>query len=253
MASSVIALIVLACVFGSALLGLYLRAILPEHHLKDDTLNVVKLATGLIATMSALVLGLLISSAKGSFDRINNELVETAAKVVALDRVLADYGPETRGLREAIKRNYTVKVELITSGDPAQLAKLETPEAMSETERLHASLWKLTPRDDEQRGLRARALQITNEQASTRTLILLQKDGTIPMPLLAALVAWLVIIFAAFGLCAPRNFTTTGALFVCSVCASGAIFLILEMDRPLDGIIRISAAPLRTAVAHLGL
>ncbi len=89
--------------------------------------------------------------------------------------------------------------------------------------------------------------------ASTRTLILLQKDGSIPMPLLGALVSWLVIIFAAFGLCAPRNYTTIGALLVCSLCASAAIFLILELDRPLDGFIRIPAAPLLAAVAHLGL
>jgi hypothetical protein len=253
MSSSAIALIAFACVFGSALFGLYLRAILPDHHLKDDTLSTVKLATGLIATMSALVLGLLISSAKGSFDRINNELVESAARIVSLDRALADFGPETRDLRDIIKRNYTIKVELMTSGDTAQLAKLDTPEMMSETEHLHAIVWQLAPRDEAQRGLRTRALQLVNELASTRTLILLQKDGSIPMPLLGALVSWLIIIFAAFGVCAPRNYTTIGALLVCSLCASAAIFLILELDRPLDGFIRIPGAPLHAAIAHLGL
>jgi hypothetical protein len=253
MGSPGIAFLSFACIFGSALFGLYLRANLPEHHLKDDTLSIVKLATGLIATMSALVLGLLISTAKGSFDRINNELVETAARIVSLDRTLADYGPETRELRAALKRDYTMKVDVITSGNAAQLAKLDTPEAMSAAEGLHATIWGLTPRDELQRGLRARALQIVTEITSTRALVLVQKDGSIPMPLLAVLVPWLVIIFAAFGLCAPRNYTTIGALLVCSLCASGAIFLILEMDRPLDGLITIPAAPLRAAVAHLGL
>src|SRR5258707_6480560 len=98
MSSMTMALLIFICVFSSALLGLYLRAIVPETHLKDETLSVVKLTTGLIATMSALVLGLLISSAKGSFDRINNELIENAGKVLMVDRLLGDYGPVTREL-----------------------------------------------------------------------------------------------------------------------------------------------------------
>ena len=253
MSSLAITVIAFACVFIGALFGLYLRELLPDHHLKDDSLSIVKLATGLIATMSALVLGLLISSAKGSFDRINNELIESAARVVSLDRVLAVYGPETRELREQLKRSFAVRVEILTSGDATQLAKLTSPEATREVEHIHARLWQFSPRNEEQRGLRERALQIITELASARTLILLQNDGSIPLPLLAALVAWLVIIFAAFGLCAPRNYTTIGALLVCSVCASGAILLILEMDRPLDGLIRIPAAPLRAALAQLGL
>src|SRR5271168_386806 len=108
MGSTAVSLIILACVFSSALLGMYLRAVLPEHHVTEASLGVVKLATGLIATLSALVLGLLISSAKGSFDRINSELVDNAAKVVTIDRALADYGPETRLLREKMKHDYTV-------------------------------------------------------------------------------------------------------------------------------------------------
>lgn len=252
MGSTAIALVVFVCVFGSALFGLYLRAVLPEHHLSDASLGMVKLATGLIATMAALVLGLLISSAKGSFDRISSELVENAARIVSLDRMLADYGPEALELRGLIKRDYAIKVEALTSGGATQLEKLQTPESIGAMEGIQARLWRLVPSDDAQRGLRSRALQITGELASTRALVFLQKDGSIPMPLLAVLVSWLVIIFAAFGLCAPRNYTTIAALFVCSLCASGAIFLILEMDRPLDGFIRIPAAPLRAALAHLG-
>src|SRR5512144_861055 len=113
MSSTTISVLIFVFIFGSALLGIYLRLVLPESHLKDETLSVVKLATGLIATMSALVLSLLISSAKGSFDRINNELVENAAKILTADRLLRDYGPETRELRELIKREYTAKVAVL--------------------------------------------------------------------------------------------------------------------------------------------
>ena len=86
----VIAAVVFICLFGSALLGSYLRGRLPSQHLSDESISVVKLATGLIATMAALVLGLLVSSAKGTFDTTSAELVGTAAKVVQFDRVLSD-------------------------------------------------------------------------------------------------------------------------------------------------------------------
>ena len=252
MSSTTIALLIFACVFSGALLGLYLRAIVPESHLKDDTLSLVKLATGLIATMSALVLGLLISSAKGSFDRINNNLIENAARVITIDHLLRDFSPETGKLRELLKQIYTTNIAILTSGDPTQLARLDSAESMNAIETLRRGFLALTPRDDEQRALRARIVQISNEITSSRELVFLQKEGTIPMAMLAMLTAWLSIIFAAFGLCSPRNHTTVVALFVCSLCASGAVFLILEMDRPLDGLISLRAAPLHAAIEHLG-
>lgn len=116
------AAIVFACVFGSALLGSYLRRVLPQNHLSDESTGVVKLATGLVATMAALVLGLLISSAKGSFDTMNMELLHSAAAIVRLDRVLARYGPETGEIRSALKRTTEASVAAMSSGDSAQLA-----------------------------------------------------------------------------------------------------------------------------------
>jgi len=95
-------------------------------------------------------------------------------------------------------------------------------------------------------------LQISGELSSSRWVVLLQSEGSVSMPLLVALVSWLVIIFTAFGLFASRNETVVVSLFICSLAASAAIFLILEMDQPLDGMIRISSAPLRAALAHLG-
>ena len=252
MSSLTIALIVLACVFGGSLLGLYLRVVLPEHHLSEGSMGVVKLSAGVIATMSALVLGLLISSAKGSFDRVNNELIENAARIVLLDRVLAEFGPETRTLRDSIKRDYAIRVELLASGDATRMAKLDTPEELGRTESMQAGLWQLSPRNDTQRGLKSRALQLAAELGSTRALVLLQNDGSIRMPMLVVLVSWLVVVFAAFGLCAPRNETIMAAFFVCALSYAGAVFLILEMDQPLDGMIRISSAPLRAALTHLG-
>jgi hypothetical protein len=247
-----IAVIVFACVFGAAMLGLFIGGVLPEHHLSQDSKDVVKLGTALIATIAALVLSLLISSAKSSFDRFNDELVQTAAKAVLLDRVLADYGPETREIRDLMKRSYTTAVELIFSDDRSQQAKLSTPEAVSRMEAIQVKLRGLSPQNDAQRGLQSRALDIAGEMSSTRWLLLVQKEESIPTPLLVVLVVWLAIIFAAFGLFAPRNATVIAALFLCALSASGAVLLILEMNSPLTGLMRISSAPMRDALAHLG-
>ena len=252
MSELAISLIVFACVFGSALLGIYLRSVLPEHHLGADAKDVVRLATGLVATMSALVLGLLITSAKGSFDRINSELVESATAVLQLDRTLAEYGPETAELRDRIKQHYTVVVDAIDSGDSSRLGSLDSRNAVIRLERMHAMIGALAARNELQRGQQARALQMMRELSAARWHVLLNRSESISMPLLIVLVSWLVIIFAAFGLFAPRNPTVVVALFLCALAATGAILLLLEMDRPLDGLIRISSAPLRDALAHLG-
>ena len=127
MSSLGIALIVFACVFGAAMLGLFIGDVLPEHHLSQDTKDVVKLGTALIATMAALVLSLLISSAKSSFDLMDRELVQNAARVISLDRVLADYGPETREIRDLLKRAYAARIELLFPGDKSQAGETGHP------------------------------------------------------------------------------------------------------------------------------
>jgi hypothetical protein len=247
----VIASIVFACVFGSGLLGLYLRERLPAHHLSDDSTGVVKLAAGLIATMAALVLGLLISSAKSSFDTANGELVQNAAFVIQLDRVLAKYGPETREIRAALKRNYTGAIQILASGDAAQLAKLNNSETINRSEDFERRVDDLAPSNDTQRGLKARAIQLVDQVSAARWLALLQARGSIPAPLLVALVAWLSIIFGTFGLFAQRNGTVMAAMVLCALSTSGAIFLIQEMSTPLTGTVRVSVAPMRDTLGRL--
>ena len=251
MSDFVIALIVFVCVFGSALLGLYLRTMLPQHHLGDDSVGVVKLATGLIATMAALVLGLLISSAKSSFDTVNSELVHNAAGVVRLDRVLAQYGPETQEIRGLVKQSYGTWIQALVSRDPAEVAALGSVQALRGMEGLQHKLKELSPRNAEQRELQTNAIQIADEVLAVRGLALLQAVGSLPIPLLVALVLWLSIIFGAFGMLTPANATVIAALFMSAFSTSVAIFLILEMTKPLDGLFTVSFAPLRAALAIL--
>jgi Protein of unknown function (DUF4239) len=247
-----VALIIFACVFCSALFGLYLRTLLPAHHLDDDSIRVVQLTTGLIATMAALVLGLLISSAKNSFDTVNAEVTHEAANIILLDRVLAQYGPETQESRGLLKQLVAAGLQHIASGDPAQMNRLHSPEALKRGEYFQRKLEELSPQNDLQRRLQARAIEMTNDVLAVRELGLLQAAGSTPMALLVTLVLWLCIIFGAFGLFTPPNATVTFTLFLGALSTSIAIFLILEMNTPLDGLVTVSLSPMHEALAVLG-
>jgi hypothetical protein len=98
-----IGLIVFALVFGSALIAIWLQSALPEHHLSTESKDVVKLGIALIATMSALVLSLLVASAKSAFDTRSNQLVQASADIILLDRALARHGPETKDARSLLR------------------------------------------------------------------------------------------------------------------------------------------------------
>ncbi|HTR09625.1 MAG TPA: hypothetical protein VMJ11_23810 [Paraburkholderia sp.] len=247
-----VSLIVFACVFCSAVLGMYLHGRLPDHHLNDESMGVVKLTIGLIATLAALVLGLLISSAKSSFDTVNGEVTRDAANVILLDRILAQYGPQTDDLRVLLKQSVARGVQIISSNDRAQIASLHTLDAYKRGETFQRKLQELTPQNDMQRRLQARAAEMADEIFALRELGLLQATGTTPIPLLVTLVLWLCIIFCAFGLFTFPNATVTIALFLGALSTSIAIYMILEMNTPLDGLVRVSLGPMREALTVLG-
>ena len=252
MSPSAIALGIFAAMLAGAILGMWLRSSLPEHHLSVGTMDVVKLATGLIGTLSALVLGLMISSAKGSFDSINNSLIENAARVVILDHALESYGPDVAPLRKALRSEYAIRVQALSSESVEQLTQLDAPHVRTEMERIMLHIGKLDPRDDSQRAAKARALQIVEDIAGARQLLKLHMHGSISLPLLIVLASWLVLIFTSFGLIGASNHTVLVALVFGAAAASGAIFLILEMDQPFGGLITINSKPLLEAVSHLG-
>jgi hypothetical protein len=247
-----ISLIVLACISGSAMLGLFLGKVLPDRHLDSNSKDIVKLATGLIATLSALVLGLLVSSAKETFDNVSDELTQMSVKIVLLDRVLAQYGPETKEIRAGLKSGFSAATEKLLSNDESLQAKLDTPEAVGRLWGIQGRIRTLSPQNDTQRGLQARALEISSEMAASRWLLVMQSKGSISTPMLVIMVFWVSIIFAAWGVFSPRNLVVASALLACALSVSLATFLILELDRPLTGWIRISPAPTQEAITHLG-
>jgi hypothetical protein len=246
-----IALFVFVSVTASAFLGLWLRKVLPRHHLLSESVDAIKLATGLIATLAALVLGLLVSSSKNSMDAVNGELIRNAASIMELDRVLQDYGPVAAPLRQEMIRDYAATVALLSDNEPIMVDQAYIQSRMRYLQDYQLRVMALPADDDTHRQLRAAAAQLQGQISATRWLLVLQREGSISIPLLIVLLVWLVVIFVAFGLVSPHNGVVVAGLVLCALSASGAVFLILEMDRPLDGMVRISVRPLRDAVERL--
>jgi len=239
---------VLTCVFGGALLGMALRLMLPEHHLSADSKDVIKLAMGLTATMSALVLALLIASAKGSYDAQRNEITQLSANVVLLNRMLIHYGPETKDARQLLRDSVSDMTARIWPQENSRPAALDSTRG----DALFDEIQGLSPKNYGQRTLQEQALRMVIDLAQTRLLLLEQGGSSIPKPFLMLLVFWVTIIFLSFGLFAPRNATVIATLLLCALSVSGAIFLILELDQPFMGIIQISSAPMHSAAIQIG-
>jgi hypothetical protein len=237
-------------VFGSALIAMLVHGALPEHHLSADSKDVVKLGIALIATMSALVLGLLIASAKSAFDTRSNQLVQVSADIIELNRALARYGPETTEARSLLQRSVAATLERFWPLEGAR-PRAADPK-ISPVEALYDKIEALSPQSEAQRALRSQAEATALDMGRTRLLLFEHLDTSIPVPFLVVLVFWLCIIFASFGLFAPRNATVIAVLCVCALSVSGAIFLIIELDRSFEGLLQVSDAPLRAALAQLG-
>jgi hypothetical protein len=252
MSASLIAIAVFACTFGGALLGMWLRGALPGHHLSEESKDVVKLGMGLIATMTALVLGLVTASAKSAFDEQDAAIKRMSVSVLALDRTLARYGPETKPIRDLLRSTLAYRLETTWPEDSSRDVRVETLETTPTVEGIEDAVRNLTPQTDAQRAFQSRALAATSDLLDMRWSVFGSVVNAIPTPFLVIVVLWLAVIFWSFGLFAPRNATVVAVLVLCALSVAAAILLILEMERPYDGIMKISSAPLRFTLAHLG-
>jgi hypothetical protein len=252
--ATVIGLIVFACASGGAWLGMWSRSVLPEHHLDSESKQTVQLGIGLIATMTALILGLVTASAKSSFDALDTAVKHSAAELLSLDRLLARYGPETVEIRKALKQSVGARIETIWSQGPVRPSALDPilSGGQVRTEGLADAIRALQPRDDVQRALQSRAANVAEQMLEERWLVFTGAQATIPAPFLVILIFWLTIIFASFGLFSPGHGTVKAVLLVCAMSVASAVALVLELGSPFDGWLTISPDPLRFAYAHLG-
>jgi hypothetical protein len=211
-----------ACLLAAVGIGMWLRRFIPEHHLSPDSRDTVKLAMGLVATMSALLLGLLVNSAKNSYDTTCIQVMQKASLFALLDRVLGIYGPqsaEVRGQLHALIEESTRRMWPDDAHLPAQ--SKPNPEIGNA---FYVALLRLEARDDAERTLKAQAVSLALEIGQLHSLMLAESTAAISKPMLIVVVLWLVMIFLSFGLIAPPNATARFALVASALCAAGAIF-----------------------------
>jgi hypothetical protein len=244
------ALIVFGCLVGAVLIGRTLRSRLPEPHLSTESKDAIKLAIGLVATMSALVLGLLVSSAKGAYDIERSEVILMASKITFLGRVLDAYGPEAADVRGQFRNTTDEAVQQMWPGQMRRPTD-RNPDVLAGN-RAYTALQQLSPQNDMQRVLKSQATTLAGDLAQTRSLLAAQSVPSVSQPMLIILVSWLVVIFVGFSVLAPPNATTVFALMISAFAVSGAIFLILELDQPFGGLIGISSEPMVNALHQLG-
>lgn len=241
--------IIFALIVGGIFLGVALRRALPKHHLSKDSQEVVRLGVGLVATIAALVLGLLIAAAKSSFDTQSGQVKQITADILLVDNLLSLYGPEAQPVRQELRTAMGSVVDHIWSEKTSKTTgRFAADEA---AEQVYVDIQALVPKTDLQRSIQARAVQAGTDATQTRLLLFTESGNLIPVPFLAILVFWLVIIFASFSLFSELNATVLAFLGLFAFSASCALFLILELSQPFVGLMAISNEPLRAALAPL--
>lgn len=240
------AVIAFAVILASIGLGAWLRRRLPERHLNGDSKDVIKLATALVATMSALVIALLFASTRASYEATNSQVGQLAAGVIELDRLLKDYGEEGVALRRALRRDVAAMVSMIwQDGDAAGPSAAQTAGAEAE---VIVRLRHLSPSNALQSTLQARASAVSAALAQIQLTLYAHPTDSLSKPFVFVLVLWLCFIFCTFAMSSDANATLLAVLFFCALSAASAIYLILELGQPFDGLMQVHSAQLRDAL-----
>ena len=246
-----ISLIVAGCVFAGGVLGLVLHRVVPKPHMTRETQDVIRLGTGMLSVLASLVLGLLIATAKSTYDNAAHDTRTYAAELILLNETLRDYG-DTAAEPRALLRQYTAQALQDVwprEGDAAIV--VENHENGIVLERVRETIRALTPVDAGQRWLQEQALQINISLQRQRWLLIEQDNSSIRPMVIGILVSWIALIFASFGLNAPRNATVVIAFLVCSLAIGGSFFLVMEMATPFTGVLKIPSDAMVSALAHM--
>jgi hypothetical protein len=238
-------LLVFAVVAAAALFSLWLYPHLPEHYRSAETTSNLRLGMGVIATITAVVVGLLISSVKGHFDLVNRDVQAFGADLIVLDRTLRFYGPDAAHARDLLA-HYTERVLEGTFPSSGQAPMVDDQVAeglLNQTEQAILSL-QPDPHDFEKQ-----ALAQLRDIVRRRQMLIAESGSTVSLPIVVAVTVWLGLIFASFGYNAPRNAMMVTILLVCAASLASAIFLILEIDRPVSGLVRVSSEPIQHALS----
>jgi len=249
METILVSAIVFLVVFSGALAGMKLRDIVPQSQLGPEVKDIIRLVTGLLVTMTALVLGMLVSAANTSYQQRKDQLTEMASDFVGVDRMLGSYGPETQSAREQLHSLAEASLQSIWPNQESQGPQLNPTDT---GQIFYNQLQLLQPKNEAQVAVKAAAISAAIGLRRTYWLMFLGSEGSsLSLPLLVVVVMWLTAIFVSFGLFAPRNNTVFVTLVVCAAAVSGAVFVTMAMYTPFSGVMKISSLPLRDALIRM--
>lgn len=249
MSPILVSITILGCVFGAAIAGMMLRPFLKEHHLNEDSKATLKAARGVVAGLTALTLGLLVASAHSSFESKSKELRTQAANVILLDRTLNDCGVRANVVRAELRQ--VVADEIARIRRAAEGADIGAQLGGAKMEGLRPELLKLGQGNGNDAWLKTTALSLGQEILASRWRVYEDLSTGIQWPMVYMLVFWLAGIFFSLGITAPNNLIAIGGLLVASAALAAAIFIMLELDTPYDGVITVSTEPLKSALEQI--
>ena len=248
MTSVPISLAAFCAIFFGALTGVWAARRLPEPHLTNETRTVVSVSMAVVGTLAALVLSLMLTSASASFNARTHAIQKLAVDIIKLDRSLQRYGPDAVGVRRTLRRYAQAKTDELSAQAGSEVLGLDNLHLL---ETVSDEVLNLRPADERGQRVQAQALQVINDMEDARWLLVEQSSMSVPVPFLVLLIFWLSLLFASFGLFAPRNGTVVLALILCALAISGGILMILELGAPSRGLVRPSVAPMITAMGEI--
>jgi len=251
MSALAIAGVAFAAMFGAALVGMLLRSALPERYLSSESKEVVRLGAALIATMAAMLLGLLVSSTRGSYEEKRGQVIHMTADLIELDILMKDYGPEGRAVRQVMRDAVAPMIDSIWRARTEEFRSNADAVPDAGTEKILAGIEQLPTETESQRARRDRAIVLGLELAQIQFILFSQPTNAISLPFITIIVLWLTFVFGTFTLSAPGNPLIVVVLLVAALSAASAIFLILDLDRPFGGLLQIPSLPLRNALPAL--
>jgi hypothetical protein len=252
-------LVVLGALICASAFGVNLQHRLPERHKTRETGDHIRLMISILVTFTAVVLGLLISNVKSSFDQFDSRLRTFAGDITELDVRLREFGADATPIRAQLRTYLAAAIADTWRNEPPPSGDYPKFPAGPSLERKQLgdllisadiAIRKLEPTDTFHKRLVTQIENGMSETMAQRRLLIETARDTITWPLLVAMTGWLVIVFAVFGIIAPRNGVVYATILLCALSFSSAIFFILELDTPTDGFIYASSEPLRDALQH---
>ena len=227
-----------ASILIGAAVGMVLRRALPADLLEGGSKEAIRLGAGFLSTLAALVIGLMIASAKNTYDNQNTNIRQLGTNAVLVDQMLTKYGPEAKAARTLLREIIPSATARIwrenVSGNGSTFVISET------AERFYNAVEGLKPANAEQTSLKSRIIQLTTDMGRTRLLVFTQGEDAIPLPFFIVLVFWLVAIFASFSLFAEPGPIVIASTLVFALSVSSALFLIVDLSHPFQGLMQIS-------------